>query len=688
MGMCVIIGKMDELVAMRNCVLQRGTFAAAAVSLALLVGCSSASPTPPRPPSPLAPTPQYRSLLPLVSRGPVQPVDEGLPLHAINAPQIRLSPTNLGGLRQIAQVGRGWPAAAAASPQGEWYALATSLGVYLYPTDSPEPEHFWPFDSPVYSVAFDRAGTHLAAGDWRGTLAIIDIATGQIRRRPSAHPRAIRSIAFSPDGQVVASGSEDGTVKVWTLPELTELYHFGGVAYGYWGYGVRSLAFSPEGSVLASGGDTGYVSRWTMIDGKELAHLGTGSGLIFGVAISHDGNIVAAASSTGEVQLWDMHTGSLIRTLAPHPFGAWSLAFTPDDTQLLTGAGDGFLRIWSVRDGALLLEKPAHNHALDSLALGSSGSVFTVASGWQLARWKLPDLSSELAPPEHLPAFRSLAIDPTGLTVALGGDDSRIRLWDLVSGSLVWINPGLDERQSVLSLRFAPTRPYLAAAHSGADEMVVWDVVTHSQLVRQKLVRIRSLAFAPDGSQIAAAGSGLLLWDFASQSATQRPSSGLLTAIDWSLDGARGAPNSLVAAAMDDGTTQVWDSRTFAPRELASPDAGQLWSIALTSDGSRLATGANDGSVRLWDLSTGRLIASLSGHASPVQSVAFSSDGALLATGAMDNTVRLWDGRTGRALKTLSEPHGWVFSVAFSPDVSMLAAAAWDGTVRIWAIPH
>ena len=104
----------------------------------------------------------------------------------------------------------------ASSPKGGLYALATSLGVYVYPIDASEPERFWSFDSPVYSVAFDRDGTHLAAGDWRGTISIIDLGTGAIERRPGAHPRAIRSIAYSPDGQMLASGSEDGTAT-WRI---------------------------------------------------------------------------------------------------------------------------------------------------------------------------------------------------------------------------------------------------------------------------------------------------------------------------------------------------------------------------------------------------------------------------------------------------------------------------------------
>lgn len=667
----------------------RQTQPVATIILAFLLACASSPTALPLPtPTHAVPTAEYQSLLPLVARSATAPIDEGLPLHPLTSPQTPLSPSNLARLRQLAQVGRGWPAAVAASPKGGLYALATSLGVYVYSIDSTEAERFWSFDSPVYSVAFDRDGTHLAAGDWLGTISIIDLGSGVIKRRPGAHPRAIRSIAYSPDGQMLASGSEDGTVRVWTLPALDERYRFGGVAYGYWGYGVRSLAFSPEGSVLAAGGDTGYVSRWTMVDGEELAHLGTGSGLVFGVAISHDGRIVASANSNGQVELWDMYTGVLLRTLAPHPFGAWSLAFTPDDSQIISGAADGSLRIWNVRQGTLVLEKLAHTHAIDSLALDPSGILLSVASGWQLARWKLPELASEPAPPEHLPAFRSLAIDSSSRTLALGGDDSHIRLWDLATGALLWLNPGLDDRQSVLSLRFAPTQPLLAAAHSGADELVVWDLSSRSQIARQKLLRIRSLAFAPDGSQIAAAGSGLLLWDFASHSATQRQSSGLMTAIDWSLDSSRGGGDSLVAVALDDGTTQVWDSRTFAPREFESPDVGPLWSIALTADGGRLAAGANDGSVHLWDVHTRRLIAVLSGHTAPVQSVAFSPDGVLLATGAMDNTLRVWDGRSGRALRTLTEPSGWVFSVAFSPDGRTLAGASWDGTVRVWGIPR
>lgn len=158
---------------------------------------------------------------------------------------------------------------------------------------------------------------------------------------------------------------------------------------------------------------------------------------------------------------------------------------------------------------------------------------------------------------------------------------------------------------------------------------------------------------------------------------------GVITRIDWSLDGSR------LASPSRDGTIGIWDALTGEPVQLLDDSRGRygtLWhsSVAWSPDNQYLASASSEITVWIWDLAQGQARWALDGHRGAVNSVSWNPDGSKIATGSDDRTVRLWDSETTELMYTLTQHAGRVLTVAWSPDGQMLASGSTDATVRLW----
>ncbi len=194
--------------------------------------------------------------------------------------------------------------------------------------------------------------------------------------------------------------------------------------------------------------------------------------------------------------------------------------------------------------------------------------------------------------------------------------------------------------------------------------------------------RVRSVAFAPDGSRVLT-GSGdstARLWETASGKllATLADHTDSVKSVAISPDGSR------VLTGSRDGTAQLWETASGKLLTTLAGHTGGVKSVAFAPDGSRVLTGSYDGTARLWETASGKLLATLAGHTSRVRSVAFAPDGSRVLTGSDDSTARLWETTSSKLLVTLVGHTEWVRSVAFSPDGSRVLTGSYDGTARLW----
>jgi nitrous oxidase accessory protein NosD len=186
----------------------------------------------------------------------------------------------------------------------------------------------------VYSVAFSPDGKLLASGSRDWTIKLWDVASGSLVRTLSGHTGAVNSVAFSPDGKLLASGSRDWTIKLWDVASGSLVRTLTGHSES-----VTSVAFSPDGRLLASGSGDRTIKLWEVASGREVRTLSGHTDWVYSVAFSPDGRLLASGSNDDTIKLWEVATGSEVRTLTGHTDWVYSVAFSPDGKLLASGSG-------------------------------------------------------------------------------------------------------------------------------------------------------------------------------------------------------------------------------------------------------------------------------------------------------------------------------------------------------------
>ncbi len=490
---------------------------------------------------------------------------------------------------------------------------------------------------------------------------------------------SIFSVAFSPDGQLLAAGSVNGEVRVWQLADYRQLL----ALRGHQGW-VWSVAFSPDGAYLGRGGEDRSVRIWQGSTGYCLSTLHGHTDWVRSVAFSPDGARLASCSDDGMVRLWEVRTGKCLTTLHGPPGRVWSVAFSPDGARLASGNEDGMVRVWEASTGACLATLEGHTDRVWSVVFSPDGA--TLGSGSNDGTVRLWGVSMGVCLTTlqgHTDRVISVAFSPDGTLLASGSDDRMVRVWEVRTGHCFETFQGHTGR--VWSVAFSPDGATLG---SGSDDWTVrlWEVSTRQCLMTLQGhdIWITSVAFSPDGSRFAAGSHDrtVKVWEVSTGQCltTLGGHTNWVGSVAFSLDG------TLLASGSHDTTVRVWGVSTGECLKTLQGHTDFVRSVAFSPDGARLASGSYDTTVRLWDVSTGTCLKTLQGHTNWMGLLAFSPDGTLLASGNHDQTIRLWDVSTGECLKTLQGHTDWVRSVAFSPDGAMLASGCYDRTIRLWDV--
>lgn len=517
-------------------------------------------------------------------------------------------------------------------------------------------------DKPVKSIAFSPDGRLLAVGADDGILRVVESETGKEVFKSNSRNARIERVAFSPNGKLVALGDSNSQVAVY-VPEGKGNQLAMSVQGADLGE-IMGVAFAADsGSVFTCGRDgKARLTAGPDPDGKSVANTATKlrdfvghTGPVTGLAVTADGKFLATSGDDKTVRVWDVTGGKQLRSFQGHMTKATAVAVRGDGRQVASASDDGAVRVWDLNTS------DEHKALTDS-----KESLWAVATS------------------------------PDGKWVAAAGADKSIRVYALDTGKL---EATLDAGAAMTALAFLSDSNRLVAA--GGDKAVkVWDLTAKKVLkeLSGHTLAVLAVGASPDGKLVVSGSAdasvrgfdpdtGKELWKWASKKAA--------CAVAVRKGGKQ------VAVGIADGGLVMLDVSGSAPKELAALPAHTAGTtcVAFSPDGNRLATVGGDGALRVWSAGDDGSLVQLvrfdgqvtaTGTAvSPLSTVAFAPDGRYVAAAGADAVVRVWDVQTKSEVRGLRGHTDWVTSVAFAPNGQSLAsvAAEKDNALRVFELP-
>lgn len=545
--------------------------------------------------------------------------------------------------------------------------------------------------SAITGCAITPDGSRIISTSEDGTIRIWNAYSGSELLVLAEHQGVVTGCALSRDGAWLATTSADTTIKLWDIRTIygppTPQGYAVSLRYTLQGHDglVTSCAFSANGSLLVSASEDQTLRFWHIETGQQIlppVRPPETEDIIYSCAISADGTCLIFTYGIG-LAVWDVPTRTERFIAYGHPGVLLGCALSPDERWMLSASVDGSIKGWLTTQDVDIFILLGHADSVNYCAINAqSDRVISASDDHTLKIWSVPALTAERLPDEEEFAFAVLgcAIDPSGNWAASVAENGELKRWNLhqIEDQYGLTNEAGASAKCVIS----PDGKWIATANEYS--LTLWDASTGAklQIFQGHTGTINHCAISPDGTWLVTASDDqtLRIWDrdTGQEQHILESHTGAVNSCAISADGKR------IVSASDDQTLNIWDARTGILQQTLRGHAEEVKDCAFTPAGDTIVSASHNGTIRLWNVHMPETTPRIFRQADLIKRCVISPDGKLLLT-LTSTQIKLWSLSTGHCLTTFYVRQS-LYDCAFHPDGQHFIAAAENGLYLLFLV--